>query len=255
MSGTKKIIAILFCVWCFQPLYAQDANPYRKGAVKHRLSIGPVISFYINNPQHTTNTQGQTGFCASYKAEILLDRKFNLLIGMEYLNEGLIFQGYYSAPGSTYLFDKTFAYTHDIRFQEVQIPIGFKRSFNLEKNSFYTPYILGGFGARLIFASYYVITNDSTGNVLYDGKGNMSFEHQALTQILNGKGQAITKGFNTFLQFGLGSQYNFRDTGKALFFEMIYKYGISRLHYEGYQNSNDLNIKDSNLTISFGYRF
>ena len=255
MSEIKKIIVFFLCVGSIVPINAQEANAFRKGAVKHRLSIGPVMSFYKNHPQHTINTKGQVGFCASYKSEILLGRKINFLIGMEYLNEGLSFQGYYSAPGYTYLFDRTFPYTHEIRFQELQFPIGFKRAFNVEKDKYYSPYILGGFGARFVFASYYVITNDSTGDVVYDGKGSMAFEHQVFTQLFNGKGQTITKRYNTFFQIGIGDQYNFRETGKALFFEIIYKYGISRLHYEGYNNSNDINIKDSHLIFNFGLKF
>jgi len=224
-------------------MHAQDPDNYRKGSVKNRLSIGPVYSIYKNHPQHTINTHAKFGFCASYKSEILLGRKVNFLIGLDYFNQGLTFQGYYSAPGYTYLFDRTFAYTHEIREQELQLPIGFKKAFNYEKDNFYTPYFQGGVGARYIIGSYYIITNDSTGAVVYDGKGTMDFEYQ------------FAKGFNAFFWGGFGSQYNFRTTGKALFFEANYKYGISRLHYTGYQNSNDLNIKDSHVSFNIGLKF
>jgi hypothetical protein len=257
VSTTKKIIAFILCSWCIQSLYAQDFSHRTK--IKNRLSLGPVASYYQNHPEHTANTAAQAGFSASYKCEFLLDRKTSLMIGLDYLSQGLTFSGYYSAPGSTYLFDRTFAYTHDIRFQEMELPIIVKQALNVEKDHFYTPYVLGGVGFRYIFSSYYVITNDSTGNEMYDGKGNLSFEHQVATQIVNSvfknSQQTITKGFNAFFQIGLGDQYNFRGSGKNMFFEITYKYGISRLHYQGYQNSNDLNIKDANLTFSIGLRF
>ena len=259
MRINNKIIAIILCVWCIQSIHAQDPVEYRKGKIKNRLSAGPVMSFYKNHPKHTINTHAKTGFCASYKSEILLGRRINFLIGLEYFNQGLSFKGYYSAPGYTYLFDKTFAYNHEIRIQELQLPFGFKKAINNEKDNFYTPYFFGGAGGRFIIGSYYVITNDSTENVVYDGKGTMNFEHHALSQVLNtfsiGKGKSLSKQFNAFFYGGVGTQYNFRETGKALFFEMTFKYGISRLHYEGYQNSNDLNIKESHLGFSIGLKF
>lgn len=244
MKAIKKIKTITLCIWYIHTLHAQDPSDFRKGAVKSRVSAGPVMSFYKNHPQHTINTKAATGFCASYKSEILLGRKISFLIGMDYFNQGLSFRGYYSAPGNTYLFDKTFAYTHEIRMQEIQIPIGFKRAFNNEKDNFYTSYFFGGAGARYLFGSYYVITNDSTGTVVYDGKGTMGFEYESLA-----------KGLNVFLLGGLGTQYNFRTTARALFFEITYKYGISRLHYEGYQNSNNLNIKESHIAFNVGLKF
>ncbi len=259
MSATKKIIALLLWVGGIQSILAQDPANYRKGSIKNRLSIGPVMSIYKNHPQHTINTKAKLGFCASYKSEILLGRKINFLIGLDYLNHGITFHGYYSALGYTYLFDKTFAYTHEIRVKELQIPIGFKRAFNNEKDNFYTPYYFGGIGERFILSSYYVITNDSTENVVFDGKGSMNFEHQFISKVFNklfnGAGTSITGKLNAFFYGGIGTQYNFRTTAKALLFEITYKYGISRLHYEGYQNSNNLNIKDSHLSFSIGLKF
>jgi hypothetical protein len=235
---------VFFCLLGLPKVYGQDPNDFRTGSIKSRLSIGPVMAYFKNHPQHTVDTKSKVGFCASYKAELLLGRKINFLFGLDYFNQGLSFRGYYAAPGYTYLFDKTFAYTHDIRMHEIQLPIGFKRAFNYEKDNFYTPYFFGGIGARYIFSSYYVIVNDSTENVVYDGKGKLGFEHQI-----------IGKGFNTFFYGGLGSQYNFRTSAKAIFIEVNYKYGISRLHYEGYQNSNNINIKNSYITFSFGIKF
>ena len=255
VSILKKIISLILCLGCTHFILAQDPNAYRAGTVKHRLSLGPVASFYKNHPQHTVNTQGQVGFCASYKAEFVLKGKTNFIIGMDYMNEGLTFQGYYSKPGYTYLFDNTFAYTHDIRFQEIQIPLGLKKSFTIEKDKYYSAYALLGVGGRYLFSSYYVISNDSTGDVVYDGKGNMEFEYQTVTKLLNGKGKRFTKGFNAFIQCGLGGQYNYRETGRAIFIEVVYKYGISRLHYQGYDFSNDLNIKDSHLVFNLGLKF
>ncbi len=240
-------------------IYGQDRVDYRAARVKHTLSIAPALSMYKNHPQHTADTKRKPAFNASYKAEIRFDRRASFLIGLDYLSQGFTFRGYYVSPGYTYLFDKTYAYTHEVRVQEVQVPIGFKKMFNNEKDNFYTPYFYGGAGLRYLFSSYYIINNDSTETVVYDGKGTMDFEYQVFTRIankiFNGKGSSFTKKMNSFIYAGFGIQRNMRGTGKAVFFDISYKYGISRLHYTGYNNSNNLNIKDSQLLFSVGYKF
>ncbi|HLC83634.1 MAG TPA: outer membrane beta-barrel protein [Bacteroidia bacterium] len=234
----------LFLLFAFAiNLNAQDGMPYRKGKVKHRISIGAVKSYYINHPQHTRNTKAKFGFTASYKSEILLGRKTNILIGLDYFNHSVIFNGYYKAPTYTYLYDETFAYTHEIRIQEIQIPLALKITFNSEKEHFYSPYFIGGVGARYIFGAYSVISNDSTELTVYDAKDNIDFENQR-----------VRKGLNAFYHAGLGIQYNFRDSGRALFFEVNYRYGISRFHYDGNEGSNNLNIKDNHLVFAIGMR-
>lgn len=258
VQALKNIIVII-CICSTVPVCAQDPVNYRTGAVKSRISIAPAASLYKNHPQHTTATKANAGFCASYKSEILLGRRMSFLAGLDYLSQGLSFRGYYVAPGYTYLFDKTYAYTHEIRVQELHLPIGVKKAFNSEKDNFYTPYYYGGAGFRYILSSYYIITNDSTETVVYDGKGTMDFEYQVFTQLSNGifkgKGASVTKKLNSFIFGGIGIQRNLRDSGKAVYFDLCYKYGISRLHYSGYNNSNNLNIKDSHLLFNFGLKF
>lgn len=255
MEHTKKIVVLITLVTCSIIGIAQNPNAYKIGTIKSRISISPVVSFYKNNPLMTTNTSAKANFCASYKGELLLGHRLSFLAGMDYLKQNFSFDGYYKAPGHTYIFDKTFAYNHDITVKELNIPVGLKQALNTEKDHLYTPYYYGGIGWRYILNSYYVITNDSTDNVEYDSKGTLDYEYQILTRMLNGKGSSVTKKINAFIWFGMGTQYNFRDTGKALFFEISYKYGISRMHYTGYNNSNNLNIKDSHLLFTFGYKF
>ena len=242
MKLKLRYLTLFFIAIVFN-LNAQDGQPYRKGKVKHRISAGPAKSFYINHPQHTQGTKAKLGFSVSYKSEILLGRKTNLLLGLEYMSQGLTFNGYYRLPGYSYLYDGTFPYTHELRYNELQLPVGLKLAFNKEKDHPATGYFFGGVGARYIFNSYMVISNDSTDTSPYDGKSSIDFEHQF-----------VTKGMNAFFDLGLGVQKNFRNSGKAVFFEFTYKYGISRIHYTGYQNSNDLYIKDANLAITIGLR-
>ncbi|MBA3706976.1 MAG: hypothetical protein H0W84_14065 [Bacteroidetes bacterium] len=243
LLGIKKILFLCF-ILAVSVSQAQVPNPYRQGKIKHRISGGTVLSYYKNNLQHTINTKAKPGFCFSYKSEIILSKKTNALAGFEYFNHGLSFNSYFVSPGHTYLFDETYSYKHELRIQEIQIPIGIKTSFSVEKDNLYSPYFFAGVGARYIISSYALITNDSTGNAVYDDKVKTGFEYQF-----------IMKGLNTFLFGGLGIQTNFRKTGGAAFFEMTYKYGISRLHYSGHQYSNNLNIKDAHLAFTIGFRF
>lgn len=243
---------VVICVMLFSTAaLASDEFPYRRGVVRHRLSLAPVISFYKNHPQHTINTKAKSGFCLSYKAEVFFGKKTNLLVGLEYFDQGFSFQGYYSAPGHTYAFDKTYAYSHSARVREVNIPVGLKRAFNLEVDNYFSPYFSGGFCPRYIINSTNLIVNDSTGVTLHEGTGDVDFENNiGLLPVI-----PLAKKLNGFLYAGIGIQYNFRGSAKALFFEMTYKYGLSRFNYHGYKNSNDLNIKNSNLGFIFGIRF
>ncbi|MFL5762485.1 MAG: hypothetical protein ACJ77K_01005 [Bacteroidia bacterium] len=223
-------------------LHAQDSYAYREGSVKHRLSAGVVRSYYLNHPDMTNGTKGEFGYTASYKAEIFIRGKANIMIGVDYMNEGCTFHGYYKKPGFTYLFDETYPYTHEFRIQEADLPLSIKLAFNKEKERPCSPYMIGGIGARYILDSYTTIINDSTGVTVYDAKDNIDFEN------------THTKGLSAFYQLGFGLQYNYRNNAHAMFIEFNYKYGLSRLHYDGDNGSNDLNIKDGHLSIVVGIR-
>lgn len=251
MLSVKKYFVLIAGLLFTISAFADNEFPYRRGVVRHRLALAPVVSFYKNHPQHTINTKAKSGFYASYKAELFSGKKMNLLLGLEYLNQGFSFQGYYVRPGHTYAFDKTYAYSHTARVQEINVPIGLKIAFNMEVDNYFSPYFSGGFAPRYIINSYNLIVNDSTGRTEYEGKGNVNFENNiGLLPFL----PPVTK-LGGFLYGGLGCQYNFRGSAKALFFEMTYKYALSRFNYHGYKNSNDLNIKNSNLAFIFGIRF
>ena len=84
---------------------------------------------------------------------------------------------------------------------------------------------------------------DSTGISTYDAKDKIDFENQR-----------VMKGLSAFYHAGFGLQYNYRNSGRALFFEFQYKYSISRFHYDGDDNSNNLNIRDAHLVFSLGIR-
>lgn len=236
-----KIMVLIF-LFSFNS-YSQNGEPYKRGKMKNRISVSLIKSFYTNHPELTTGTKALAGFDASYKSEIFILRHTSLILGLDYFNYGLTFHGYYAKPGFTYLYDGTFPYTHEIRIQEVQLPLALKIAFNSEKEHACTPYFIGGIGARYIFASYTVITNDSTNTTVYDAKDNIDYEHQR-----------VAKGLNAFYHVGLGLQKNYRNSARAIFFEMSFQRGISRIHYDGDSGSNDLNIRANHLLFTLGFR-
>ena len=160
MLNIKNSFAVLIAILFATTTFADKEFPYRRGVVRHRLSFAPVASFYKNNPNMTINTKAKAGFCASYKTEIFFGKKTNLLVGLEYFNQGFSFQGYYAAPGYTYVFDKTFAYSHTANVQEIDVPIGLKVAFNMEADNYFTPYFSGGFCPRYIVGSTSLIVNE-----------------------------------------------------------------------------------------------
>jgi hypothetical protein len=222
---------------------AQQTFSYRKFSVKHRITLGPVISFHTNHPKMTTEGKSKAGFNFAYKTELFLGRRTNLIGGLEYLSQGLSFRGYFKKPGYTYLFDETFPYTHEIRYNELQLPVGLKLALNSEKERAWTPYLIGQIAPRYIISSYFVVTNDSTSTTAYDGKGDLGFQYEYLTP-----------RFNFVYNLGIGFQKNNRTNGRAFIIDISYRRGYSRLHYSGYQGSNDLHIKDAALSITIGMR-
>jgi hypothetical protein len=238
------ISQILFLILFAFSSYGQQVESRKPSIFRHRISVGPVFSFYKNDPHFTINTKAKIGANASYKTEILLGRKTNVLLGLEYMSQGLKFNGYYADTGYTYLYDETFSYTHELRYNEIQLPVGLKLALNSEKESPVTPYLTGGVGARYIINSYIVISSDSTETTPYDGKGTIAFEHEI-----------IAKNLNAFFFGGIGLQKNYRSTSKAIFFELAFKRGFSRIHYTGHENSNNINIRERSLTVLFGLRF
>ncbi len=243
MAKIQQFLILLTVFLFHQTTLAQslyEPNQY----VKHRVAGGPVISFFKTDPRVTKNVTALRGFTVSYSTEIQIATKTSLLAGFTYINQGMQFKGYYEAPGYTYLFDKTFAYAHRIRYQSVQLPIALKINLNAEKDYPYTPYFLAGFGFNYVFQTTVSIASDSTGKNIYNGKTILTYENHLFSEKLN-----------TFFQGGFGVQKNFRRKKRAVFIELCYRDEITRLHYNGYQNSSNVNFRNSNLAVNMGMKF
>jgi len=238
----KKKLFLLIAFACITNCFAQGYY-FRFPPVHHRFSAGATFSFFSKDPHVMDAIRPLIGYTAGYSAEIEIFDNANLLAGVSYMSLGTKFQGYYAAPGYTYKFDGNFAYTHRLRYQMAQLPIGMKFNFNSEPDNSFTPYGLVGIGLSYIFNAKTTIT-DSTGTKIYKG----------ITELTN-ENSVFLKGLNSFVQAGLGIQKNNRDNGRAIFLECVYKYDVSRLHYTGYQNSNRVYFRNSNVSVIVGLKF
>ncbi len=241
-KAKKKIIllaAVIYTTTCFsQGLYYQTVS------FKHRISGGSMLSFFGKDPHNLSKVNSLFGFTVNYNCEINIIDNVSVLAGITYANQAVQFNGYFVAPGYTYIFDNSFAYTHRLRFQSAQLPLTLKLSLNDDADKPYTPYFLLGFGFSYLYSAKTSIISDSTENKVYKGKTDLAFENF----LFNNK-------LNSFFQGGFGIQKNIRKKERALFLDFMYKFDISRLHYTGYQNSNAVRFRNSNLSVIVGFKF
>ncbi|HET6224850.1 MAG TPA: outer membrane beta-barrel protein [Bacteroidia bacterium] len=242
-ASIKRILFLLIIFACSVNGVAQGYY-FRLPPVNHRFSAGATFSFFSKDPHVVKSIRPLIGYNANYNCEIELFDNSSLIVGLSYVNLGTQFQGYYAAPGHTYAFDGTFAYTHRLRYQMTQLPIGMKLNFNAEADNSITPYLLLGIGFSYIINAKTTIVNDSTDMQVYKGTADLTNENSVLLKKLNSFGQA-----------GFGIQKNNRNNGRALLLEFIYKYDVSRLHYAGYQNSNRVDFRNSNISVIVGMKF
>lgn len=243
MIRTKKIIILLLATVCTTGCWAQEGF-YFQPVLKNRVSAGALFSFFGKDPHVAKNIKPLFGFTVAYNAEIELVDNTSILTGITYANQAVRFNGYYVAPGYTYLFDETFAYTHRLRFQSAQLPIAIKFNFNLEEDHPFTPYFFAGLGFSYIFNAKVSVVSDSTESTIYKGMTDLGYENHLIHEKLN-----------TFFQGGFGIQRNLRKKERALFLELIYKMDVSRLQYRGYENSNNIRMRNSNVSVVAGIKF
>ncbi len=240
VESIKKIILIITIV-LVKGGFAQGF--YFQPIIKHRISGGPLLSFFGKDPHTMKNVNPLFGYTVNYATEIELLDNTSILAGLTYTNQGVRFNGYYVVPGYTYLFDGTFAYDHKLRFQSLQLPLAVKFNLNLEEDNNYTPYFILGLGFTYIATSTSTIVSDSTEATVYKGKTDLEFEHHL-----------IHKKVNCFAQGGFGIQRNMRKRDRALYIEFVYKYDFPRLHYMGHENSNSVFFRNTSLSIVAGIK-
>jgi hypothetical protein len=214
--------------------------------IRWRFSIMPILSFYDANTSYLESPKATQGLGLSAKAEFKLSPRSTtkLIVGLEYLNEGMKFDSYYFAPGHSVLFDKNYNYTHKLHISQVYLPILFKQSFGDEDRKANTAYISGGWAFRYLMGTHYKISSKTDGNTIDQGFSPMTVEHKFITET---GGSALVGG--------MGFEHKLAGMKRAVFFEMYYHYNLSRIHYIGNNHTNNIRFRNHSLTIGVGYEF
>lgn len=214
--------------------------------VRIRCSLIPVVSFYTPNTDYMSNTQNTLGLGVSCKAEFKLTRgaTLKLVVGAEYLNEGMRFDSYYFAPGYSVLYDKNFNFTHSLHISELYIPILFKQGLNDEDAKVNSVYLSGGWAFRYVIGTNYKVTEKDNGQVVQQGFSPMLVEHHFL---VDNAGSALLGG--------LGMEHKFPGRKRSVFFESYFHFNLSRIHYAGNNNSNNVKFRNHCLSLGVGYEF
>ncbi|MEW6468427.1 MAG: hypothetical protein AB1458_05850 [Bacteroidota bacterium] len=214
--------------------------------MKWRASFMAVVSFYKPNTDYMGNVKPTQGFGLSYKGELNFpeSKKLKLLMGIEYLGEGITFDSYYFPVGSTPFYDKNFAYTHKVRLHELYIPILFKQSINSENDNTNSFYFSAGWAYRYMLGAGYRIISKTDSKMAAKGVSPLTIEHDLLME--NG---------SSALMAGIGAEHRIPNMKQGWVFEVYYRYNLSRHRYIGDNNSNNILFRNNNLSISVGYEF
>jgi hypothetical protein len=225
------------------PLLA-PAQEYKTKKFKKRIYFGPAIASYKNNTDFTVNTRPRMGVNLGVRFEYMFNGYNSLCFAAEYLTHGLSFDSYYFDLGQVTLYDKTFPYHHQARLHEAQLPVLFKYNFQKENNKARNTYLLIGWGYRYILASYSYITNISNGRAAWEGPTDATAENPLL----------LKRG-SSMLMAGIGFERNNLPKERAIYLELLYKYGLSRFQYNGSGTAAPFFIKDAFTCINVGAKF
>ena len=251
MNSFKKIfvlfiLSVSYLVSFSQKLGGEITIKPKDIVMKWRASFMSVVSFYKPNTDYMGNPKATQGFGLSYKGELNFpeSKKMKLLMGVEYLDEGISFDSYYFAPGYSVLYDKNFTFTHKVHIHELYVPILFKQSINSENDHSNSLYFSAGWAFRYMLGAQYKITDKSNSKIVDKGFSNLTIEHHVL----------VDNGSAAFLG-GIGIEHRTLDMKQGWIFEIYYRYNLSRYDYIGNNNSNNILFRNNNLSVSVGYEF
>src|SRR6201982_242651 len=168
----KKTYIILILLSAFT-LAAQERSPKKAYT---RVVIGPALSFYKNNPVHTTDTKAKSSFYIGLFEEIRMYKDFSFVPGLEYLYQGMTFNTYYITPGVLNLYDKHFNYNYNLNMQEARLNILFRQVLGIETRNAITGYIEYRYVLRYLVHSTLKVNSNLSGTQMYSGDADIAFE-------------------------------------------------------------------------------
>jgi len=210
------------------------------GLVFGFASVSGIYSNYVSG------ISASTGYTFGLIEEIPVQKRSYIEVGFEILEDQVKFNSYFFAPGASFLYDNNLIYAHDIVMNEIQIPVLYK--FPLGPIDRKGRSIYATFGAKFRFLSYSnsSVTNDSTGNLTYEGQKDVTY----LYRLFSPFGSPI-------FEASIGYQRNTKKKKKrGWYMNLEYNYGLSPLVYKGNnEGSNDVVFHLNTLIFKIGKIF
>lgn len=268
MPGRKVLglVTLLVLLINGKALCQQEDNPmylYHEGGVaspkvfheyhnrpwKTSIDAGIVFGFasvpgiYAN---YVNGVSASVGYTFGLVEEIPVQKRCYIDVGIEILQDGLSFNSYFFAPGASFLYDGTEVYTHTISMNEIQVPVLFKFPLGPLDRKYRSIYMTMGAKFRYISYTNSVVTNDSTGFLVWAGEKDVT----SLYRIFSPFGSSI-------FEMSIGYQRNTRKKiRRGWYMNLEYNYGLSALVYAGNRaGSNDVDFRLNSLIFKIGKIF
>jgi hypothetical protein len=238
--SARKTYTVLFFIIAFS-VFGQEKEMKK---MYTRFVIGPALSFYKNNPFHTSDSKAKSSFYAGLFEQIRVYKDFSFVPGVEYLYQGMTFNTYYVAPNVLTLYDKHFNYNYALTMQEARLNLLFRQVLGIETRNVITGYIEYGYVLRYLVSPKLKVTSNLNGAEMYSGNADLAFEHPL-----------ILKTMSSGLKLTVGMQHNFFRTHRAWFFEGSYMYSLSRFKIQNTFAPASLYIEGSFLQLGLGIKF
>lgn len=247
---------LLFCVALFSiaPAHAFPNYPYRRSFTGFSASAMTLYSIYKVDTRHSMPATARMGFGGNARLEMVFTRNFRILLGADVISQSCSFNTYYFAKNQSQIFDLDYHYQHSLRTWELHIPLMFRLAFTRNEDDVdNSVYGLCGWATKVHVAAHTNVTNLDDGQEVYNGKTRLDFENWF-----------IGKKFGNELVAGIGLTHRFHHSPESVFFELIYRYGLSRYTYYGNptgglgsyngDSTNSLLMKNASLSFGIGFR-
>ncbi len=208
-----------------------------------RIAGGPVLSFYQNNKYHTNDSKPRYAVYGAIFDECRLSKDFAVMTGLEYAYHGLTFNSYYLAPGYQYLYNGNYDYNYRLILQEARLNLLAKQVIGIETRNIVTGYTACGIVMRYLLKSDLLVTSNKSGEELFSGKPDISFEHDL-----------FRKNMAMAVKFVAGAQRNFFKSHRAFFFETCFTFSLSRFYLKESFTPSSLYINGSFLQLGLGVK-
>lgn len=240
---------IIFSVCCFftailfnQTVFCQDK---KDKFLQFAIYAGPGLSIYSINTKHADDLKNKPTFNAGFKLLFLMNKSTYFFTSIQILTHGNSFNSYYFADSTLKLYDKTYNYKYDSKFNDFSINAGLRYKFT--ENHQTKSKIYGELGCILKqrIGGLLDVSSISYGNsVYYDTPGNNFSIGKNSNK--NAFGVLLASGFDK----------NFRDKKSAWFVEINFQYCINRFDFiKKEEFPEDIFQNERFLLLNTGIRF